>query len=511
MRSIEKSAINSGKVSELELMERAGKGVSDLVIECGTGSNPRSQHAILLCGPGNNGGDGYVAARLLRQSGWKVAVWSLGAAQPESTSAGIMRARWLNHGKIRNLESLTHEACDANAVVVDALFGTGLSRPIDKTATRALEIGTRNGRLITVDILSGVNADTGEFLADGNTGIRSSNCTVTFECPKIGHYLGSGGMLSGEIRVVPLGLDSELDQLDALDRTPRLFRFPESRYFESLAKHPNRHKYQHGHLVVVSGGPGRGGAARLAARAALRIGTGLVTVAAHTDAIAEHAAQLNAIMLADVSSSDSLRLLLSDERINAVCIGPGLGTGPYAKKMVFAALSCNQNVILDADALTAFVGDPNELFALANGRSVLTPHIGEFRRLFPDLASEMSSGSNFSKIDAARAAADRSGCVILLKGADTVVAKPGHAARLVASTGRFSAPWLATAGSGDVLSGMISGLVARGAEPMDAAVFGAWIHSEAARKAGPGLIAEDIPDGLPALFAQFEQNAAYLP
>ena len=372
----------------------------------------------------------------------------MGAAQPESTSAGIMRARWLNHGKIRNLESLTHEACDANAVVVDALFGTGLSRPIDKTATRALEIGSRNGRLITVDILSGVNSDTGEFLADGDTGIRSSNCTVTFECPKIGHYLGSGGMLSGDIRVVPLGLESELDQLDALERTPRLFRFPESRYFDSLAKHPNRHKYQHGHLVVVSGGPGRGGAARLAARAALRIGTGLVTVAAHTDAIAEHAAQLNAIMLADVSSSDSLRLLLSDERINAVCIGPGLGTGPFAKKLVFAAFSCNQNVILDADALTAFVGDPNELFALANGRSVLTPHIGEFRRLFPDLASEMSSGSNFSKIDAARAAADRSGCVILLKGADTVVAKPGHAARLVASTGRFSAPWLATAGVG---------------------------------------------------------------
>ena len=265
-----------------------------------------------------------------------------------------------------------------------------------------------------------------------------------------------------------------------------------------------QHKYAHGHALILSGGVGKGGAARLAARGALRIGAGLVTVGPPPAAIIENAAQLDAIMLRPVADADTLAEILEDERMNALCLGPGLGVGARTLGLVAAALGAKRRTVLDADALTSFAEDPSKLFALLHEKCVLTPHPGEFARLFPDLAAKLSEppikGPAYSKVDAAREAAARVGCMVLLKGPDTVIADPQGRAAINSAHYERAAPWLATAGSGDVLAGMITGLLARGFAPMSAAETAAWLHVEAARKFGPGLIAEDLPEMIPAVF-----------
>lgn len=266
----------------------------------------------------------------------------------------------------------------------------------------------------------------------------------------------------------------------------------------TLAKSEGAHKYSHGHALVLAGGPGKGGAARLAARAALRVGAGLVTLAAPQAALAENAAQLTAIMLAPLPDAYSLRGLLADARLNALCLGPGLGL-PRALEMVPAALWGKRPTLLDADALTAFEGEPELLFNALHEGAVLTPHMGEFSRLFPDLAAQIGAGA-LTRLEATRAAADRAGCTVLLKGAETCIASATGAAALHSASGAMAAPWLATAGSGDVLAGLITGLMARGLAPYEAACTGTWLHGAAARRFGPGLIAEDLPEELPGLF-----------
>jgi ADP-dependent NAD(P)H-hydrate dehydratase / NAD(P)H-hydrate epimerase len=269
-----------------------------------------------------------------------------------------------------------------------------------------------------------------------------------------------------------------------------------------LSKSSDGHKYGHGHALVLAGGPGRGGAARLAARGALRIGAGLVTLGCPPGALPENAARLDAIMLRPVAGPDGLATLLEDTRIAALCLGPGLGRD-RARALVPAALAAGRATVLDADALTAFADDPAALFARLHDRCVLTPHGGEFARLFPDLAARLAepatTGPAFSKLDAARLAAARAGCTVLFKGPDTVIAHPGGRAAINAAHYDRAAPWLATAGSGDVLAGFIAGLLARGFGPMDAAETAAWLHVEAARAFGPGLIAEDLPEALPGV------------
>ncbi|WP_341872000.1 NAD(P)H-hydrate dehydratase [Roseivivax isoporae] len=265
----------------------------------------------------------------------------------------------------------------------------------------------------------------------------------------------------------------------------------------ALAKSVAAHKYGHGHALVLSGPAGRTGAARLAARAALRIGAGLVTVGAPRSAEAECAAQLTAIMLRRIEEAPDLADALGDARLNALCLGPGLGAG-RARALVPVALGAEHRpaVVLDADALTAFSEAPDALFAMLHGRVVLTPHGGEFARLFPDIAGRMTEGTD-TRVEATRAAAQRSGAVVLLKGAETVIAAPDGQVAIHAATGARAAPWLATAGAGDVLAGMISGLVARGLAPAEAAGTAAWLHVECARSFGPGLIAEDLAEELP--------------
>lgn len=273
-----------------------------------------------------------------------------------------------------------------------------------------------------------------------------------------------------------------------------------------LAKREGAHKYHHGHAVVLAGGPGRGGAGRLAARAALRVGAGLVTLACPPEALAENAARLDAIMLRPLADAIALAALLEDDRITALCLGPGLGLGAATRDLALTALAAGRATVLDADALTVFAADPEALFdrARANGHAVLTPHGGEFARLFPDLACRMAEepmdSPAFSKVDATRAAAARAGAVVLFKGPDTVIAAPDGQLVLDPHHRERGAPWLATAGSGDVLAGLIAGLAARGFAPFEAAQIGTILQVEAARRFGPGLIAEDLPEQIPAVF-----------
>jgi hydroxyethylthiazole kinase-like uncharacterized protein yjeF len=317
----------------------------------------------------------------------------------------------------------------------------------------------------------------------------------------MGHALGEGAWCAGKTVVKSIGLEALHSSREAgkclsaeieHDATPGM-----------LAKAGALHKFSHGHAFILSGSAGRTGAARLAARGALRVGAGLVTLGVPGEAMAEVAAQITGEMMREVVSAAALGELLGDARITALCLGPGLGLR-QARELVPVALEAGRATVLDADALTAYSDDPQSLFDMLHGRCVLTPHGGEFARLFPDIAEKLAApavkGPAYSKVDATREAAKRAGCVVLYKGADTVIAEPSGRCSINSAHYDRAAPWLATAGAGDVLAGIITGLLARGFQPMQAAETGAWLHVEAARAFGPGLIAEDLPEMLPKVF-----------
>jgi len=508
MRAIEAAAIESGAASASALMERAGRGVADAVAaRWGQGGR-----AVVLCGPGNNGGDGFVVARLLRERGWQVSVYAMGDGAGATPEAAQARARWQAVGGVAPLEALADEFLGPNTLVVDALFGTGLQRPLAEPVWRVLaRVQARGASLVAVDILSGLCADSGRVRSEGGYLTRPADLTLTFEALKLGHVLDQGGWLSGPVHLVPIGIREELAALSQSGTLARLVTGPAM----DLAKRQG-HKFSHGHLLVLSGGEGQGGAARLAARAALRIGAGLVTLACPPTALTENAARLDAVMLRPLADGAALNALIDDPRITALCLGPGLGLDTRAAGLVAAALESGRALVLDADALTLIARDPALMAGLHRG-CVLTPHQGEFARLFPRLDERLrdttTPGPAFSRFDAARAAATRTRATVLLKGPDTVIAAPSGRALVHAAIGARAVPWLATAGAGDVLAGLIAGLLARGAEPAQAAETAAWLHVECARAFGPGLIAEDLPEALPAVLrAQAaratEQNAA---
>ncbi len=494
MRAIEAAAIESGAASAAALMERAGRGVADAIaVRWGQGGR-----AVVLCGPGNNGGDGFVVARLLRERGWQVLVHAMDDGARATPEAAQARARWQAVGSVTSLEALSDEFLGAPTLVVDALFGTGLQRPVAAPVWKILaRAQARGAALVAVDILSGLCADSGRVRAEGGYVTRPADLTLTFEALKLGHVLDQGGWLSGPVHLVPIGIREELAALSQAGRLARLVEGPAL----DLAKEQGN-KFSHGHLLVLSGGAGQGGAARLAARAALRIGAGLVTLACPPEALPENAARLDAVMLRPVSDGAALTTLLEDPRINALCLGPGLGLDARAARLVAAALESRRVLVLDADALTLIARDPALMSALHRG-CVLTPHGGEFARLFPKLDERLrdteTRGPAFSRFDAARAAATRTGATVLLKGPDTVIAAPSGRAVVHAALGKRAAPWLATAGAGDVLAGLIAGLLARGTQPPQAAETAAWLHVECARAFGPGLIAEDLPEALPGV------------
>ncbi|HXA39517.1 MAG TPA: NAD(P)H-hydrate dehydratase [Phenylobacterium sp.] len=441
----------------LTLMERAGVAVADAVC-----ARFARQATTVLCGPGNNGGDGYVAARLLKDRGWPVEVRSFG--EPVTQDAQAASARW--DGPTQALNGALEPG-----LWIDALFGAGLSRPLEgPAAAAALAMAEAPEQVVAVDVPSGVPGDTGKPLGPA----ARAAVTVTFHAKKPAHLLEPGHGRCGEVIVADIGLGATDSQ--TVENGPELWlpRLP----WPSAASH----KHARGRLVVVSGEAWQTGAARLAARAGLRIGAGLVTVLSPPEALPINAAHLEAVMLRPFETD--LELEQAAKEADAAVIGPAAGVGEPTLLNVLALARTGAALILDADAITVFRDDPEELFSLLDRDDVLTPHPGEFERLFPGLLA-----ASPERITAARTAAERAGAVVLLKGADTVVAAPDGRC---AVNGNGS-PWLATAGSGDVLAGFIGGLVAQGMDSFEAACAGAWIHAEAAELHGPGLISEDLP------------------
>ena len=466
MREADAFAVRSG-VPSLTLMENAGRAVTDAIT-----ARFAPCRVVILCGPGNNGGDGFVTARLLAGHGFDVLVAAGGG---HTGDAGEMASRWQGA-----CAPLTYAAFDHAGLIVDALFGAGLSRPLNGGYRAMIEAANRSPvPVVSVDAPSGVDGDSGKVL-----GVAiEADLTVTFFRLKPAHLLLPGRVLCGEIMLSDIGIpNGACEGARLFENSPRLWgaSYPWPR--------ADAYKYARGYCVVVSGPAHATGAARLAARAALRIGAGLVSVAAEKDAVAVNAAQLTAVMVKPFDGAKGLAALLADRRINAVVAGPGLGLGPQTRALVETLLASGARTVLDADALTAFKDDPKNLFARIKQAAVLTPHEGEFERLFPGLLAGATS-----KVEAARTAATRAGVVILLKGADTVVAAPDGRAVINAN----APPILATAGAGDVLAGFVGGLLAQGMPAFEAAAAAVWLHGDAAGRFGAGLIAEDLPEILP--------------
>jgi ADP-dependent NAD(P)H-hydrate dehydratase / NAD(P)H-hydrate epimerase len=466
-------------VPGLSLMEAAGRAVAAEV----SARFPDARTAAVLCGPGNNGGDGFVAARHLLDKGYTVDLGFKGDPKRLPADAAAMAKLWTG-----TIEPLTPELLSRAEVLVDALFGAGLARPIEGDYAALIE-ALKASRLpvIAVDVPSGVDGTTG---AVRGVAVRAL-ATITFFRLKPGHLLLPGRELCGETRVADIGIpDSVLDVIK-----PKTFANEPALWLPHFPwPKPQGHKYARGHAVVVSGPAFSTGATRLGAMGALRAGAGLVTVASPMDAVAVNASQLTAIMVRPVDDAKALAAFLTDVRKNAVLIGPGVGVGERTKAMVMAALASKAAIVLDADALTSFASDPDTLFSAIRSRSApvtLTPHEGEFARLFGRLGEG-------GKLAATREAAARSGAFVLLKGSDTVVAAPDGRASINAT----SSPWLATAGTGDVLAGMVLGLLAQRMEPFAAVSAAAWMHGRTAQLFGPGLIAEDLPTRLPAVLRE---------
>jgi len=454
-------------VPSLVLMENAGKAVADAIA-----ARFKPCPVTVLCGPGNNGGDGFVVARLLDEYGFTVRV---AQDSEHKGDAKEMSARWKG-----TRVALAPEALDGARLVVDGLFGAGLSRPLEGAYAQVVE-ALNDLPVVAIDVPSGLSGDTGQPLG---AVVVHAVLTVTFFRKKPGHLLLPGRVLCGETVVADIGIPPEAANTQLHENRPALWHYPRPK--------AEGHKYARGHCVVVSGPAHATGAARLAARAALRVGAGLVSVASPPEAVGVNAAHLTAIMIKPFDGADGLARLLSDKRLNAVALGPGLGVGGETRELVNVALKSGAAVVLDADAITSFKDDPEALFNRLHERCVLTPHDGEFERLFPGLLDQ-----NASKVDAARAAARRAGCVVLLKGGDTVIADASGKAAINAN----APPTLATAGAGDVLTGLIAGLLAQQMSAFDGAASGAWLHGDAASRFGPGLIAEDLPEMLPKVLA----------
>jgi NAD(P)H-hydrate epimerase len=429
---------------------------------------------VVLCGPGNNGGDGFVAARLLTEAGWPVRVALLGPRSGLKGDAALAADDWKGP-----VEPLAPGVVAGAGIVVDAIFGAGLSRPVDGAARDTLEAAVNQAApIVAVDVPSGIHGDTGEVMGYAARAAR----TVSFVRKKPGHLLLPGRTHCGPVHIADIGSPPAV-----LAALPTRTWENDPGLWQALlpTKDPQDHKYRRGYATVVSGGAATTGAARLAARAALRSGAGLVGVACPPDALAILAASLTSVMTVVVPDARALATFLVDRRRTAVLVGPGTGVDQRTRAMALVALQSGRGCVLDADALTAFETNPETLFEAVRGPTLLTPHEGEFGRLFPDLRT-IPGG----KLARARAAAKRSGCVVLLKGADTVIAAPDGRAVINGN----APPQLATAGAGDVLAGIALGLMTAGVEPFTAGAAAAWVHGEAARSAPPGLIAEDIID-----------------
>ena len=478
-------AISAGTPG-IALMERAGLAVAD---ETARLTKSRGRIAV-LCGPGGNGGDGFVAARLLAERGYAVEVGLLGRREALKGDPGRAAARY--QGPALDARAVDLETADC---VIDALFGAGLARDIEGEAKAIIErinaFARSGGRVLAVDVPSGVDGETGKVRGAA----VEASASVTFFRLKPGHLLLPGRALCGAIRLADIGIpEAALASIG-----PQAFVNGPAVWLKELPRPTaESHKYARGAVLVLSGSAHRTGAARLAARAALRAGAGIVTLASPPDAVAVNAAHLTAIMVAPFASAREFEALLADERRRAVALGPGAGVSPTLRKLVAAALTRpaeKRTIVIDADALTSFAGEALRLKALierGGHQAVMTPHEGEFMKLF-----EGAPGVRLDddKLTRARAAARLMGAVVLIKGADTVVAAPDGRATI----GWDLPPWLATAGSGDVLTGLVAGLAAQETPAFEAACAAVWLHGACGRAVGPGLLAEDLPEALPGV------------
>ncbi len=480
MAAADRAAI-AGGVAGVRLMETAGRAVAETVLERWS---PRP--VAVLCGPGNNGGDGFVAARYLAAAGWPVRLGLLGERAALAGDAAHHAALWREP-----VLPLGPELLQGAELAIDAIFGAGLSRPVEGRARAAIDAMVAGGRpIVAVDVPSGVDGATGAVLGAA----APATVTVTFFRKKPGHLLLPGRLLAGEVVLVDIGIPARVLATIA----PRTHENGPPLWLDGYPwPRLDGHKYRRGH-ALVAGGAVMTGAARLAARAALRIGAGLVTLAAPAAAWPVYAAALTGVIVQRVATAADFAALLGDARRNAILLGPGAGTTPETRAAVLAALATARAVALDADALTVFADDPAALFRAVAGPCVMTPHEGEFQRLF-------AVGGD--KLARARAAARQSGAVVLLKGADTVIAAPDGRAVVNAN----APPDLATAGSGDVLSGLVTGLLAQGLDPFRAACAACWLHGDAADRFGPGLIAEDIIETLPQTLGGLKRVARAAP
>ena len=463
------------------LMMSAGQAVAEAAM-----SLVEHGPIVVIAGRGNNGGDGFVAAAELAARGRDVSVILLCERDSLQGDAELAARGW----KYPVLP-FNPQAIGKPAMIIDALFGAGLNRPVKGDPLQMIEAINANGvPVLSVDLPSGINGNTGAVMGAAISAVE----TVTFFRSKPAHLLLPGRMHCGRVRVADIGIDANV----LGEIRPRTFENVPQAWQDSLpVPRIDGHKYARGHTVVISGDIASTGAARLAARGALRAGAGLVTLASPRDALTVNASALTAVMVRAVDNPVEFADMLNDKRLNACVIGPGVGVSDRTRDFVHTALSLRRHLVLDADALTAFAEAPDRLFESIktsdDPQVVLTPHEGEFPRLFSDISNKHP---NRSKLERVRAAAERSGAVVLLKGPDTVVASPDGRASIAAN----APPWLATAGAGDVLAGMIGGMLAQGVPAFEAACIGVWMHGEGAREAGPGLIAEDLTEVLPAVF-----------
>jgi ADP-dependent NAD(P)H-hydrate dehydratase / NAD(P)H-hydrate epimerase len=481
MADADRLTIASG-IRGITLMEAAGRAVADAVA-C---RHPPGSRIAVVAGPGNNGGDGFVAARLLAERRYRVRLMLLGDRARLKGDAAEAVARW--RGAV---EPATPSALTRAHVIIDALFGAGLDRPVEGAARAMIEAMNANGApIVAVDLASGVNGTSGAVMG---CAVHASR-TVTFFRRKPGHVLLPGRVHCGAVEAADIGIKPDV----LAHIRPRTFLNQPALWRAQLPQpRIEGHKYSRGHAVIVSGGAVTTGASRLAARAALRSGAGLVTIAVPREALAVQAVANTAVMVRPVDGAGELNGFLADGRLNAVVLGPGGGVGSAMREQVLAALAGARAVVLDADALSSFAGDAAaSLFAAIAVRgehpTVLTPHEGEFMRLFGS-TSEVSEKQ--SKLERATAAADAAAATVILKGADSVIAQPRGRAAISAN----APPWLATAGTGDVLAGFVAGLLAQGMPAFEAASAAVWLHGEAAVAAGVGLISEDLADALPGV------------
>ncbi|GHE58461.1 bifunctional NAD(P)H-hydrate repair enzyme [Camelimonas fluminis] len=492
MAEADRITIASG-VPGYELMLRAGRGVAAAARRMAA----PGARILVICGAGNNGGDGYVAARLLQAEGRDVDVMApLGPAT--TADAGQAAADWAHaHGAAVAVDV----DLASYGLVIDALFGAGLNRPLEGVALDlAQRINAAALPVLAVDVPSGLSADSGQVLGAAMGASVSATATVTFAARKPGHLLLPGRALCGAVTCIDIGIAP--GTIASVGRgmfynSPDLWltRFP--------APSLEAHKYRRGHVLCGSGGPLSTGAIRLAARSALRVGAGLATIAAGPDACRVHAAHLTAVMIREAEGAGDFARLLDDVRFNAVILGPAGGVGPELAARVEEAILRGRALVIDADAISSFAGAPERMAALivAGGGApvVMTPHDGEFARLFGKVAGVMDAGAKYER---ALAAARLAGAIVVLKGADTVIAAPDGRVAINDN----APPWLGTAGSGDVLSGLVGGLLAQGMPGFEAAAAAVWIHGAAARTFGPGLISEDLPEQVPAVLRRLLQQ-----